>query len=133
MNNKIRIVLAISISLLLTACSFGVPKVEDLKTADDLQRDSFLINQNYQIVFKTIVESGELPTSGGKSALYTDRREGAIWVQSAIYGNNSFALIEIKGLGDNKSSIEYFCISPGWQGWCRDIQSLFIDAEKISK
>jgi len=121
------------VRLIARACSVGVPKVDDLKTADGLQRDSFVTNQNYQVVFKTIVESGKLPTAEGKSALYSDRQEGRVWIQSLVFGQNLFALIEIKGLGDNKSSTEYFCISSGWQGWCRDIQSLFVDAEKISK
>jgi hypothetical protein len=73
-----------------------------LKTADGLQRDFFVTNQNYQVVFKTIVESGKLPTAEGKSALYSDRQEGRVWIQSLVFGQNLFALIEIKGLGDNK-------------------------------
>jgi hypothetical protein len=126
-----RIGVLLFVSALSAACSVGVSKVEDLKTAEGVQKESVLVDQNYQTVFQTIVQSGELPAIEGKSFLNTDRQEGRIWIQAPIYGNNSFALIEIRPAGNNQSTTDYFCIAQ-WRSWCQSIQKM-LPAVPINK
>lgn len=56
-----------------------------------------------------------------------DDKSAKVWIQQPMYGNNYFALIEIKAVADNQSRLEFYCIA--WKGWCNEVEALFT-AEK---
>ncbi len=101
--------------------------VSDLRQ-EEREVMEFTVNQDYQSVFRKIVESEYMPMHEAKWALYPDLGIGSIWFQLAVTPFGKFVLIDVAQIGDGLTRVRYSYQFEAWRSVGLKIKSLFPEA-----
>ncbi|MBC2711143.1 MAG: hypothetical protein HGJ94_09155 [Desulfosarcina sp.] len=115
---KILIILSIFV---ITACPSAPFK--ELKD-DKHNKCEFRINQNYQQVYRDIINSNIFPSVGVIANLYTDIQQGQILIRQEINPDNCHVLTEVTATSNEETLISIRYVDM-YGYYCEDIRELF--------
>ncbi len=106
-----------------------------LRNPSDLRTEyrgliEFSAHDNYQAVYRRIVESEHVPARETRSELYTDIRQGRIWFQSQITPFGTFVLIDVIYVEPSLTKVRYYYYYPAWRPNGVKIKQMFVSDDQ---
>ena len=125
------IIVSLLLTIIIALCSCATMSISDLQQVKSNVIE-FTVNQDYQSVYRTIIESELMPMHEAKWALYPNLESASIWFQVAVSPFGKFVLIEIARISDQNTKVRYLYQFEAWRSRGLEILSLFPEAKLLS-